>query len=77
MALNQFLASDGHGRHFVQNVFGMAHMGCAVVIGIPVLCFYIGYMIGVRGSKGLAFEFMHEQNLEAEFEKWTNKKAGL
>lgn len=51
--------------------------GCAVVIGIPVLCFYIGYMIGVRGSKGLAFEFLRERNLEAEFEKWTNKKAGL
>ena len=55
----------------------MAHMGCAVVIGIPVLCFYIGYMIGVRGSKGLAFEFLRERNLEDEFEKWTNTKAGL
>ena len=52
-------------------------MGCAVVIGIPVLCFYIGYLIGVRGSKGLAFEFLHERNLEEEFEKWTNTKAGL
>ena len=52
-------------------------MGCAVVIGIPVLCLYIGYMIGVMGSKGLAFEFLRERNMEAEFEKWANKKAGL
>lgn len=52
-------------------------MGCAVVIGIPLLCFYIGYLIGVRGSKGLTFEFLRERNFEEEFEQWTVKKAGL
>ena len=52
-------------------------MGCAVVIGIPALCFYIGYLMGTSGSKGLAFEFLRERNLDAEFEKWTKKKAGL
>ena len=65
------MGSGGQGRQCVQSVGGMAHMGCAVVMGIPVLCFYIGYMIGVRGSKGLTFEFLRERNLEDELEKWS------
>ncbi len=52
-------------------------MGCLVVLGVPALCFYIGYLMGTNGSKGLAFEFLHERNLDAEFEKWTKTKAGL